>query len=43
VAIGETKSLFLQACHEAFVPCISVATMQEAVDYMLQNTKEGIS
>jgi UDP-N-acetylmuramoylalanine--D-glutamate ligase len=41
VAIGETKSLFLQACHEAFVPCISVATMQEAVDYMLQNTKEG--
>ncbi len=41
VAIGETKSLFLQACHEAFVPCVSVATMQEAVDYMFQNTKEG--
>lgn len=41
VAIGETKSLFLQACHNAFVPATSFTTMQEAVAFMSENTKEG--
>lgn len=41
VAIGETRPIFLQACHDAFVPATSVATMQEAVQYMSANTKEG--
>lgn len=40
VAIGETKSIFLQSCHDAFVPAHSVATMQEAVQYMSENTQE---
>ncbi len=40
VAIGETRPIFLQACHEAFVPAVSVATMQEAVDFMSANTEE---
>ncbi len=41
VAIGETKSLFLQACHEAFIPAVSVATMQEAVEYLSSHTEAG--
>lgn len=41
VAIGETKSVFLQAAHDAFVPAISVSTLEEAVDYMAENTWIG--
>lgn len=41
VIIGETKPIFLQAAHDAFVPATSVSTMQEAVDYMWENTHEG--
>jgi UDP-N-acetylmuramoylalanine--D-glutamate ligase len=41
VFIGETKPIFLQAAHEAFVPALSVSTLQEAVQYMSENTKEG--
>ena len=41
VAIGETKSIILQACHDAFVPATSVATLQEAVEYMSANTEAG--
>lgn len=41
VAIGETKPVFLQACHDAFVPAVSVATLEEAVEYMHQNTNPG--
>jgi len=41
VAIGETKSIFLQACHDAFVPAVSVSSMQEAVAFMHENTEEG--
>ncbi len=39
--IGETKPIFLQACHDAFVPAISVPTMAEAVDYMAEHTEAG--
>lgn len=41
VAIGETRSVFLQACHDAFVPAVSVATMEEAVRFLSENTEEG--
>jgi len=41
VFIGETKPIFLQAAHDAFVPATSVSTMQEAVDSMSANTQEG--
>lgn len=41
VALGETKSIFLQACHDAFVPATSVATMEEAVQITSENTQEG--
>lgn len=41
VAIGETKSIFLQACHEAFVPAASVASMEEAVQITSESTQEG--
>jgi UDP-N-acetylmuramoylalanine--D-glutamate ligase len=40
VAIGETKSIFLQACHDAFVPATSVSTMKEAVHAMAESTVE---
>ena len=40
VAIGETKHIFLQACHDAFVPAVSFATLEEAVDYMSEHTQE---
>lgn len=39
VAIGETKSVFLQAAHDAFIPAVSVATMAEAVEYLSNNTQ----
>jgi UDP-N-acetylmuramoylalanine--D-glutamate ligase len=38
VAIGETKHLFLQAAHEAFIPAIPSASMEEAVKYLSENT-----
>lgn len=41
VAIGETKSIFLQACHDAFVPATSVASMEEAVQITSESTAEG--
>lgn len=41
VFIGETKPQFLQAAHEAFVPAISVPTLEEAVAHMWQITQEG--
>jgi UDP-N-acetylmuramoylalanine--D-glutamate ligase len=41
VVIGETKTVFLQACHEAFVPAVSVTTLEEAVGYMSEHTTEG--
>ncbi len=41
VVIGETKPIFLQACHDAFVPALSVQTMEEAVDYMSAHTQTG--
>lgn len=41
VVIGETKPIFLQACHDAFVPALSVQTIQEAVDYMSEQTQAG--
>lgn len=41
VVIGETKPIFLQAAHDAFVPATSVSTMQEAVDFMSKNTQEN--
>lgn len=41
VAIGETKSIFLQACHDAFVPATSVASMEEAVQITSESTQEG--
>ena len=40
VAIGETKSIFLQACHEAFVPATSVSSMGEAVQITSESTQE---
>lgn len=40
VFIGETKSVFLQAAHDAFVPSVSVSTLQEAVAQMSEMTKE---
>lgn len=39
VVIGETKPVFLQACHDAFVPALSVQTIQEAVEYMSEHTQ----
>lgn len=41
VAIGETKSIFLQACHDAFVSATSVASMEEAVQIISESTTEG--
>lgn len=41
VVIGETKPVFLQACHDAFVPSTSVATLEEAVEYIYENSQEG--
>ncbi len=41
VVIGETKPIFLQACHDAFVPAVSVQTLNEAVDYMSEHTQAG--
>lgn len=38
VAIGETKHIFLQAAHEAFIPAIATATIEEAVKYLSENT-----
>ncbi len=38
VAIGETKHIFLQAAHEAFIPAMPAATLEEAVKYLLENT-----
>ncbi len=40
VALGETKSIFLQACHDAFVPATSVTTMEEAVQITSESTQE---
>lgn len=39
VAIGETRSVFLQACHDAFIPAVSVATMKEAVEFLSHTTQ----
>jgi UDP-N-acetylmuramoylalanine--D-glutamate ligase len=39
--IGETRPRFLQACHEAFVPATSFATLEEAVIFMDEKTQEG--
>lgn len=41
VTIGETKQIFLQACHDAFVPAISTPTLEEAVEYMSEHTDSG--
>ncbi len=41
VAIGETKHIFLQAAHDAYIPAIASQSMEEAVKYMSQNTSEG--
>ncbi|MFA6079870.1 MAG: UDP-N-acetylmuramoyl-L-alanine--D-glutamate ligase [Candidatus Gracilibacteria bacterium] len=41
VAIGETKHIFLQAAHDAYIPAIPSATMEDAVSYLAQNTREG--
>lgn len=41
VAIWETKHVFLQAAHDAYIPAIPSASMDEAVQYLSQNTKEG--
>jgi len=41
VAIWETKHVFLQAAHDAYIPAIPSASMDEAVHYLSQNTKEG--
>lgn len=41
VVVGETKHIFLQAAHEAFIPWIPAATIEEAVTYMLENTAPG--
>jgi UDP-N-acetylmuramoylalanine-D-glutamate ligase len=41
VVIGETKPVFLQACHDVFVPSTSVTSLEEAVDYIYENTQEG--
>lgn len=38
VVIGETKHIFLQASHDAFIPWIPAATMKEAVQYLIQNS-----
>lgn len=41
VVMGETKHIFLQAAHEAFIPAFPVASMREAVRYMLDITRPG--
>jgi UDP-N-acetylmuramoylalanine--D-glutamate ligase len=41
VVIGETKSIFLQACHDAFVPATSVSSIEEAVQITSESTQEG--
>ena len=40
-AIWETKQIFLQAAHDAYIPAIPSATMEDAIQYLSQNTKEG--
>lgn len=40
-AIGETTAVFLQACHEAFIPSTPFLTLEEAVQYLSEKTKEG--
>lgn len=39
--LGETKQIFLQAAHEAYVPAVAVSDMYEAVTYMSEHTIEG--
>jgi len=38
VVIGETKHIFLQAAHDAFVPAIASIDIADAVKYLLANT-----
>ncbi len=39
--MGETSHVFLQACHDVFIPCVHVSSMKEAVDNAFSQTKEG--
>lgn len=41
VVFGETKHIFLQAAHEAFIPATATASMEEAVKYLSENTTAG--
>jgi UDP-N-acetylmuramoylalanine--D-glutamate ligase len=41
VTLGETKQIFLQAAHDAYIPVVAVSDMQEAVAYMSEHTVEG--
>jgi UDP-N-acetylmuramoylalanine--D-glutamate ligase len=41
VALGETKHIFLQAAHKAFIPAVPTGSMEEAVKYLSENTTSG--
>ncbi len=41
VALGETKHIFLQAAHDAFIPAVPMVNIDEAVKYLLENTSSG--